>query len=146
MEILNYALLALIAGLGLLSGRILAWLAKEEIKPGKKYFLILQKFLFCLTAFLLMYFNRTNVHYAWIGVLVLFVYLSWFKKISSYAMSAVLGAGIYLASLTDNLVLISGIIFLHGFPAGTLIRNKKEIILNIAVFLAVSIGLFFLLK
>jgi hypothetical protein len=146
MEILNYASIAFIAGLGLLSGRILAWLAKEEIKPGKKYFLILQKFLFCLAVFLMMYFNRTNVHYTWAGVLVLFVYLSWFKKIPTYLVSAVLGAGLYLASLTDNFLLLSGIIFLHGIPAGSLIKNKKEIVLNILLFLAVSMGLFFLLK
>lgn len=146
MEIINYLLIAAVAALGLVSGRVLARIAKEEIKPGKKYFLILQKFLFALTVFLLMHFNRTNVHYTWIGVLVLFVYLSWFKKIPTYVISAVLGAGIYLASLTDNFLLISGFIFLYGLPAGSLIKNKSEIILNIAVFLAVSAGLFFLLK
>ncbi|MBW3004604.1 hypothetical protein KY310_02125 [Candidatus Woesearchaeota archaeon] len=146
MEILNYAVIALVASLGLLSGRILARIAKEEIKPGKKYFLILQKVLFCLAVVLLMYSNKTNVHYTWIGALVLFIYLSWFKKLPSYIMSAVLGAGVYLAALTDNFLLISGVIFLYGLPTGSLIKNKKEIALNIMIFLVLAAGLFFLLK
>lgn len=146
MEILNYALIALIVSLGLLSGRIIAWIAKEEIKPGKKYFLILQKVLFCAVVFLLMYFNKTNVHYTWIGGLVIFAYLSWFKKIPSYIISAVLGITLYLATLTENFLLISAVIFLYGFPAGSLIKNKKEIALNIVIFLVVAVGLFFLQK
>ncbi|MBW3001598.1 hypothetical protein KY338_00370 [Candidatus Woesearchaeota archaeon] len=146
MEILNYALIVLVASLGLMSGRIIAWIAKEEIKPGKKYFIVLQKILFCFIVFLLMYSNKTNVHYTWVGALVLFVYLSWLKKIPTYIISAVLGTGMYLASLTDNFLLISGVIFLHGLPAGSLMKNKKEVILNIVVFLAVAVGLFFLLK
>ena len=142
MGIINYLLIAVVAALGLVLGRVLAWMAKEEIKPGKKYFLILQKALFCLAIVLLMYFNRTNIHYTWIGALIIFVYLSWFKKIPSYSISVVLGFGVYLASLTDNFLLISAVIFLHGFPAGSLIKSKKEMALNIAVFLAVAIGLF----
>lgn len=145
MEILNYALVALVVSLGVLLGRVLAWIAKEEIKPGKKYFLILQKILFCAVVFLLMYFNKANVHYTWIGGLVIFAYLSWFKKIPSYVVSAVLGAGLYLATLTENFLLISAVIFLYGFPAGSLIKNKKEIALNILIFLVVAIGAFLLL-
>ena len=146
MEILNYVLIALIVSLGLLSGRVLAWIAKEEIKPGKKYFLILQKILFCAAVVLLMYFNKTNVHYTWTGALVIFAYLSWFKKIPSYVISAVLGAVLYLAALTDNFLLISAVIFLYGFPVGSLIKNKREIALNIVVFLVIAVGLFFLQK
>ncbi len=146
MEILNYALVALIISLGLLSGRIIAGIAKEEIKQGKKYFLILQKILFCTVVFLLMYFNKTNVHYTWIGGLVIFAYLSWFKKIPSYIISVVLGILLYLAALTDNFLLISAIIFLYGFPTGSLIKNKKEIALNIVLFLVVAIGAILLLK
>jgi len=146
MEILNYALVALIISLGLLSGRIIAGIAKEEIKQGKKYFLILQKILFCTVVFLLMYFNKTNVHYTWIGGLVIFAYLSWFKKIPSYIISAVLGITLYLATLTENFLLISSVIFFYGFPAGSLIKNKKEIALNIVIFLVVAVGLFFLQK
>ncbi|MBD3303937.1 hypothetical protein GF343_02235 [Candidatus Woesearchaeota archaeon] len=143
MEVINYVLAAVVAALGLVSGRALARIAKEEIKPGKKYFLILQKFLFCLTVFLVMHFNRTNVHYTWTGALIIFVYLSWSKKIPTYFISVILGLGMYLASLTGSFLLISGVIFLYGLPAGSLMKNKKEIILNIVVFLAVAAGMFF---
>ena len=43
MNILNYSLAALIAYTGLFIGFMLAIMAKEEIKPGKKYFIILQR-------------------------------------------------------------------------------------------------------
>lgn len=146
MEILNYALVALVASLGLVTGKILARIAKEEIKQGKKYLLILQKILFCTAVITLMYLNRENVHYSWAGALVLFVYLSWFKKIPAYIQSAALGAGLCLASLTDNFTAISAIVFLHGFPAGSLTKSKKEVALNIAIFLAAAISLFLILK
>lgn len=142
MEILNYALVALVASLGLVIGRVLARIAKEEIKPGKKYLLALQKILFCTAVITLMYLNRENVHYSWAGALILFAYLSWFKKIPSYIHSAALGAGFYLASLTDNFTVISAVVFLHGFPAGSLIQNKKKLILNMVLFLVLATGLF----
>ena len=142
MEILNYALIAVIASLGIISGRILARVAKEEIKPGTKYLLILQKALFCLATALLMYFNRTNAHYIWIGALVIFAYLSWFKKIPSYAVSVILGILLYLASLTENFVLISSVIFLHGLPQGSLIKSKKETALSTILLLIVALLLF----
>ena len=146
MEILNYFLIAVVAAIGLILGRILAWTAKEEIKPGTKYLLILQKALFCLAIALLMYFNRTNVHYVWIGALVIFIYLSWFKKIPSYAFSVILGILFYLASLTEKFVLISAVIFLHGLPAGSLMKNKKMLALNVLVFLINAMLLFLIGK
>lgn len=142
MEILNYALVALVVSIGLILGRILAWIAKEEIKPGKKYLLILQKALFCAIAAVLMYANRTNVHYVWIGGLIIFAYLSFFKKINHLIISAILGAGFYISSNTDQFLLTSALIFLYGMPAGSLMKNKKELALKIALFLLFAIGLF----
>ena len=144
MEILNYVLVALIASTGLVLGRILAGIAKEEIKPGTKYLLLLQKALFCLAAAFLIYINRTNVHYIWALSLAIFIYLSWFKKIPFYAISAFLGVLFYLASLTENFTLLSAVVFLHGFPAGSLIKSKKEIFVNVLFFLITAIGCFFI--
>ena len=146
MEILNYALVALVVSIGVILGRILAWIAKEEIKPGKKYLLILQKALFCIIAAVLIYTNRTNVHYVWIGGLILFAYLSFFKKINHLVTSAILGAGFYLSSNTDQFLLTSALIFLYSLPAGSLIKNKKLLAGNLIIFLAVSLLLFLVLK
>ena len=139
MEILNYALIALIASTGLILGRILAWTAKEEIKPGTKYFILIQKALFCIITAIIMYANRTNVHYIWTGALIIFAYLSLFKKINHLIVSAVLAFGFYLGSKTDYFLLISALTFLYGLPAGSLLKDKKKLAINVAVFLALSI-------
>jgi len=146
MEILNYALVALVVSIGLILGKILAKIAKEEIKPGKKYLLILQKVLFCAIAAVLIYSSRTNVHYVWIGGLIIFAYLSFFKRINHLIISAILGIGFYLSSSTDHFLLISALIFLYGLAAGSLFKEKKMIAGNLIVFLAVSLLLFLVLK
>ena len=144
MEILNYVLAALVVSTGIILGRILARIAKEEIRPGKKYFLIIQKSLFCAAIVFLMYLNKTNVHYIWIGALIIFTYLLYFKKINPMIISAVLGLAVYLSSKTDYFVVISSLTFLYWLPIGTLLKNKKKIALNLIVFLVVAIGLFIL--
>ena len=73
MEILNYALVALVISTGLIAGAVIARFAKEEIKPGKKYFILLQKLLFIIAIALIMYANRTNVHFIWVGGLIIFL-------------------------------------------------------------------------
>ena len=58
MQLLNYSLISLISSLGLLVGMILAFTAKEELEPGKKYFQLLQKLtLLLIVIFLLNFFN-----------------------------------------------------------------------------------------
>jgi hypothetical protein len=146
MEILNYALVAIVISIGLILGRVLAWIAKEEIRPGKNYFLILQKALFCAAVIALMFLNRTNVHYIWAGALIIFVYVYYYKKISPEIVYGVLGLVFYLSSKTEYFLLASSLIFLYGLPSGTLLKNKEKIALNLLVFLVVSIGLFLLLK
>ena len=146
MEILNYTLIAAVVSIGLILGRVLAWIAKEEIRPGKNYFLILQKALFCAAVILLMFLNRTNVHYMWIGALVIFVYLYYYKKISSEIVYGVLGLVFYLSVKTEYFLIASSLIFLYGLPTGTLLKDKKKIALNLLLFLLVAVGLFLLLK
>lgn len=146
MEILNYVLIAVVVSIGLISGKVLAWIAKEEIRSGKKYFIILQKALFCGAIILLMFLNKTNVHYIWIGALVIFVYLYYYKKISPEIVYAVLGLVFYLSVKTEYFLIASSLIFLYGLPSGTLLKDKKKIALNLLLFLVVAVGLFLLLK
>jgi len=39
-------------------------------------------------------------------------------------------------------LLVSALIFLYGLPSGSLIKNKKEIAVNVLAFLIIAIGLF----
>jgi hypothetical protein len=146
MEILNYALVAVVIAIGLILGRMLAWMAKEEVRPGKKYFLLLQKILFCAVIVTLMYANKTNVHYIWIGAVIIFAYLVYFKKVNTVITYAVLALGVYLSTKTDYFLLASSFAFLYGLPTGTMLKNRKFIALNLIVFLVVAIGLFLIVK
>ena len=145
MEILNYSLVALITVLGLICGAAIGFFAKEELKPGKKYFVGLQKILFTLAVVLLMYANRANVHYMWMGGLILFIYLYHFEKINHVAVYAFFALVFFLASKTDLFLPVSASIFLYSLPAGSLIfKNKKETAICVISFLIIAIILFFI--
>ena len=146
MEILNYSLVVLVIAIGLILGRVLAWMAKEEIKAGKKYFLLLQKALFCAVIFTLMYANKTNAQYTWIGAVIIFAYLAYFKKVNITITYVVLALAVYLSTKTDYFLLASSLAFLYGLPTGTLLKDKKFIALNLIVFLVTAAGMFLILK
>lgn len=146
MEILNYFLIAVVISTGLILGRILAKIAKEEIKPGRKYLIILQKIIFCSILILLMYLNKTNVHYIWIGSVIIFAYLLFFNELCPGQIYLFSGILFYLFSKTDYFLPASALIFLQGLPIGTLLKKNKILALSILLFLAVSIILFLILK
>lgn len=145
MEILNYSLVALITSLGLICGVVIGYFAKEELKPGKKYLIWLQKILFALAIVLLMYANRTNVHYMWIGGLILFMYLYYNEKMHNAITYAFLAFVFFLASWTGMFLPVSASIFLYSFPTGSMIyKNKREIAICMTSFLVIAVILFFL--
>jgi len=146
MEILNYVLIATLVSTGLILGRVLANIAKEEIKPGKKYLIILQKLLFCSAIILLMYLNKTNVHYIWSGSIVIFSYLLFFNKICPGQVYVLFGVLFYLFTKTEYFLPASALLFLYGFPTGTLLKSKKILALSTVLFLASAISLFLILK
>jgi hypothetical protein len=145
MEILNYSLIALITALGLICGAVIGYFAKEELKPGKNYFVWLQKILFTLAIVLLMYANRTNVHYMWAGGLIIFIYLYYYEKMRHAITYAFLAFVFFLASLTGMFLPVSASIFLYSFPTGSLIyKNKRDIAVCIISFMIIALILFFL--
>lgn len=146
MEILNYSLISLIAVLGLALGAVIGHFAKEEMKPGKKYFLLLQKALFIASIAAVMYANRTNVHYIWIGAVIIFIYFYFFEKINQIFAYAVLGLAFFLASETEMFLPVAALVFLYGFPTGSMIKNRKSIIFCTIIFVAVAFLSYILIK
>ena len=123
MQLLNYSLISLISFLGLLVGIILAFTAKEELKPGKKYFMLMQKItLLMILIFLLNFFN-INL-YLRITIYVLFILLMAIN-IKSQIIYPVLGIVFFISSKNSELFIINSIlIFLYGFPTGSLFAKK----------------------
>ena len=150
MQLLNYSLISLISFSGLLVGIILAFTAKEELKPGKKYFMLMQKItLLMILIFLLNFFN-INL-YLRITIYVLFILLMAIN-IKSQIIYPVLGIVFFISSKNPELFIINSIlIFLYGFPTGSLFAKKiikkkksfvfKRVILNYFWFVLIAIVL-----
>lgn len=153
MEIINYFLTNIAIFLGLIIGIILAYIAPEELKAGKKYFILLQNILLALILFLLLFFYKFNSRWSLVISLVLFLslyfYLNKNQKIK-YIDYAFLGIVFYLSSKNINLFLLeSSLIFIYGLPTGSLLTNIKkrnilEIVLKNISFIIIPLILFFL--
>ena len=138
MNFLNYSLTALVSYIGLFLGFALALIAKEEIKPGKKNLIFLQKIILLLIfGFLLILFEQM---YLSILVLLMFISLSLWKKYSKKEFNELpyiyilFGMVFYLSSKRLNLFVIeSSLIFLYGLPVGSLLttKNKKETVVKL---------------
>ena len=132
MQLLNYSLISLISFSGLLVGMILAFTAKEELEPGKKYFLLLQRLTLLLILIFLLNFFNINL-YLRIMIYVLFIILMAIN-IKSQIIYPALGVVFFLSLKDINLFITNSIlIFLYGFPSGSLfakklIKKKKSVV------------------
>ena len=136
MNILNYSLTALASYIGLFMGLILALISKEEIKPGKKYFIFLQKAILSVIFIVLFIFLKLNYIVVLLLIACIIIYITKKKKefndtIYTYIL---LSAIFYLSSKNINLFIIeASLIFLYGLPTGTLLttKDKKQTTINI---------------
>ncbi len=134
MQLINYSLISLISFSGLLVGMILAFTAKEELGPGKKYFLLLQKLTLLLILIFLLNFFNINL-YLRITIYFLFIFLMTIN-IKSQIIYPILGVVFFLSSEDINLFITTSIlIFFYGFPTGSLfakklIKRKKLVVLK----------------
>ncbi len=129
MEILNYFLISLVVYSGLLFGMVVSYLAKEELKDGKRYFVLLHNIVLAFILFFVLEFFRVNVYLALFLPLVLVVVLFYFNEVykKSYMVYLLLGIVFYLSSKNINLLLIvSSLILFYGFLIGSLQVNFKE--------------------
>jgi len=144
MSFLIYLISAVIAFSGVIAGAILAFNTKEEMPTAKKYFPLLQKILLiAMVAVLLNYFNISVVIKVIIYALVIFA-VSKKQMLNFYPVIAVLFFS--LGQSSQSLFLISTLVFIYGFPTGSLyvIRNKKMKWLELVRKVSVKHGIFLL--
>ena len=123
MQLLNYSLISIISFSGLLIGMILAFTAKEELEPGKKYFLLLQKLTLLLILIFLLNFLDISIYFR-IIIYILFIFLMTIN-IKSQAIYPALAVVFFISSKDINLFIINSIlIFFYGFPTGSLFAKK----------------------
>ena len=147
MESMIYILSSVLAFLGLVCGMVVAYIAKEELKLGKKYFKWLQYAITVLVLFFTMAFFNVNLLLN-IGLIILF--LITIKLISfpeSYLLYPFFAVMLYLVRIrTNTFVLICSLIFLYGFPtAAVLVDFRKKNYVQIAGYHASFIVLAFFL-
>jgi len=134
MEFISYFSILVISYLGLGAGIALALVAKEEIEPGKKYFKILQNYLVAAIVLITIYFLELPwlpwIFFIGITVLIFKFNNKRKKSFLIYLLLAVIfwmSVQKYSSFRIDVLFpIVSSLIFLLGFPTGTLLINIKK--------------------
>ena len=123
---INYILASLIAAAGIICGAALAIMAKEEIKPGLVYFKLAKNILFAAIT-LIMSFYYLSINPVISGIILIplaFLAIKRFQDELFYMTFAVIYA---LSTGYETLfLLVSSLIFITGFPAGTLAYYKAS--------------------
>ena len=129
MNAMIYFSTMIVAFCGIIAGFIVANMAKEELRPGRKYFSLMQDFLIVLMLFFLLEFYKLNILIIVPILLVVFLLLFYFKnsvKTANMVIYSLLAVIFYLSSKSINLFsLEASLIFLYGLPTGSLISNEK---------------------
>ena len=153
MELANYAAASLIVAAGIFCGAALGYIAKEELKPGKKYLAVFQHIILAAIATMLVYSNSCP----YLAVLFAFLFLARLRHVRftekprqgfyyfAYAAFALLFFG---TSTSSFFIAHASLIFLFGLPTGSLIFMQKGWLKRslplAAVFLVLSLLLFIL--
>lgn len=132
----------IISWLGVFVGFGLKKIAKEEIEPGKKNLSLLQAILFVLI--LIWFFYAVNVSILYKVVIAVILAVIIYLTKNNYAILGI------MFGLNPDLVL-SSLIFLYGFPTGSLMKEnyvkiaKKTLIYLVLGIIALLIRNYFLI-
>ena len=132
---LNYFIASPVVGLGIILGAILAIIAKEEIKQGMNYFLLLKNIIYPMIILITSayYFNINFAISVSVLILLPIIFIKKFQLSLIYVSFAI----IYILSSVNSsfFILISSLIFFAGFPiasigASDLRKNRLFNVLN----------------
>jgi len=125
MNLLPYSLSALVAFSGVIVGVVLALFAKEEMPTGKKYFPLIQKVLLIAIFALLLNHFKALLIVKLVAYSALIFVLSRRMMFNLYPLFAV--AFFLLGQGSRELFTISTLVFLYGFPTGSMyvVRNRR---------------------
>jgi len=149
MNFLNYSLVALISFLGLVVGIIIISLAKEEQRPGRKYFIIAKDIVLLLIIGILGYYLKLVSLIFVFLILVIFLLKKYkFKKLKQdYLVYSILGLALFISKdIKELFLVVASSIFIYGLVYGAIVRRKSLknniiLVLKNVGYLVVSIGL-----
>lgn len=113
----------LLSFIGILIGVLIARYTKEELNPGKKYFILIERVCLIIISLILIY----NYKISWTVLLGLAI--GYFLNINYLVFGLIL-------VLTNN-IYASLIIFIYGLPYGSMLKNNKinKILKDLVLFL-----------
>jgi uncharacterized membrane protein YhhN len=122
---LAYFLSLAVCFLGLGAGAAVANMAREELKEGLKYFLLLMRILIILVFVATAYSFRTN--YFILAGLVLFAIVSLLLSPPDQRTYMMLGIVFFLSQFSQELfILDSALIFLYGMAVGSILAEQSQ--------------------
>lgn len=128
----NILFSSIIIYLGIFVGIILIFMAPDEKKHGKKYFIIFQRVLFWIAVSLISF--KFILEFSWLQFLfyiiplIIILMQMIYGKFNSYLSYLLFAIILYISAYNRNLFLIEGtLIFLYGMATGSLIGDKKDI-------------------
>jgi hypothetical protein len=149
---LTYILTAVFSFLGVYVGALLAFIAPEELKPGKMYFKALMNTLLVFIVLILLYAYNANIFVLiLLGILgsISLYYTSDTTPINQVAYFLLGIAFFFSVKTVDLFITISSMIFIYGLPLGSLFvakrlkKSKKtlltDIFLNFSFFLVLAL-------
>ena len=127
---LRFFLASLITGSGIIIGGVLSIVAKDELRPGKRYFILLKNVLFFSVMLATsLYYVRINPLVSMIPLVFLgLLFMKKFRLNLAYISFAI--ACILAYSNSSLFMFVSSLIFFAGFPIGTVAAHeliRKEI-------------------
>lgn len=129
-------IVGIIAFLGVFIGELLAYISPEELKPGRKYFVMFHVFFILVAIILGLIFLKFNI-YLFIAGIVLGLVL---RKPYFYFSGLLFSAGSYYW-------VFAILIFIIGLFIGTLLKplvHLEYFLIDIFLFIAVGIAVFFI--
>jgi len=140
--LITYLILLMIIFLGLFIGLLISYMAQEELKPGREYFDILKHGLFI--AILIVFFVKYPSVPLILTTAVLIILTSFSKHRETlyyYILAWIFFISwwvdyVVYERVTYGFVLLAPLIFLYGFPVGTIYlyrhlkQEKKQVILG----------------
>ncbi|MBU2560730.1 MAG: hypothetical protein KKD17_00380 [Nanoarchaeota archaeon] len=149
---LTYIFTSLFVFLGVYAGALLAFIAPEELKPGRSYFRAFENTLLVFIVLILLY-----AYGAHLGVLILlgvaatvFLYFTSEESPVNQIAYFLLGIAYFFSTKSvDLFITVSSMIFLYGLPLGSLYVARKmkkskrtiltDVLLNFGFFVIVAL-------
>lgn len=122
MEYLSYVSIVIVAFLGLLSGITLGAISPEEVVPGRRWLLLLQKALYLILVSVVLYVHHTLLQAAVILIGAGIGYLLLPHRNIYLLFGALLGILFFSPALPHVAVAL----FLFGLPKGSLMASTRK--------------------